>query len=389
MKLLHYTLLALLAIGAGTACNTATAPTEAIETTTLTPRTSTERWSSEEAWAWYEKQPWIVGTNFTPSTAINQLEFWQAESFDLPTIERELGWSVELGMNAHRVFLHNLLWEQDSTAFLGRIEQYLEVADSLGIRTLFVLFDDCWNGYPKLGTQPDPVPLTHNSGWVKAPGVERLSDTTTLDSLEGYVKGIITHFATDPRILGWDLYNEPGQAGTALRDATLTLLKKTYGWAREVNPAQPLTTGLFRRGTGRSWSKPETLDPIQAYILSAADVLSFHSYDGTMEEFEGKVEELLSWDRPVLCTEYIARTNNNSFWNAMTVLKKHGVGAINWGLVAGKTGTYYPWSKWTPAYVEGTTEPDLWFHDILRTDGSAFDPKEIIFIKEMTGVTPK
>ncbi|NNK76983.1 MAG: 1,4-beta-xylanase, partial [Maribacter sp.] len=78
-----------------------------------------ERWSKKKAWAWFEKQPWLVGSNFNPSTSINQLEFWQEDTFDPETIDKELGWSADLGMNLHRVYLHNLLWEQDSIGFLN------------------------------------------------------------------------------------------------------------------------------------------------------------------------------------------------------------------------------------------------------------------------------
>lgn len=126
-------------------------------------------WSSEKAWEWYEEQPWLVGTNFNPSTAINQLEFWQADSFDEATIDRELAWSAELGMNLHRVYLHNLLWSQDSLGFLKRLDRYLEIADGHGIKTMFVLLDDVWHPVPQLGEQPKPVPHLHNSGWVQAP----------------------------------------------------------------------------------------------------------------------------------------------------------------------------------------------------------------------------
>src|SRR4051812_42379467 len=87
------------------------------------------QWSAERANQWYAQQPWLVGCNFGPSTAINQLEMWQADSFDLPTIDKELGWAEGLGFTSVRVFLHNMLWEQDSKGFLERMERFLAVAD--------------------------------------------------------------------------------------------------------------------------------------------------------------------------------------------------------------------------------------------------------------------
>ena len=89
-----------------------------------------ERWSEERAWQWHNENGWMVGTNFNPSTSINQLEFWQEDTYDPETINRELEWSAELGMNMHRVYLHNLLWDQDSIRFLKRVDNYLDISES-------------------------------------------------------------------------------------------------------------------------------------------------------------------------------------------------------------------------------------------------------------------
>src|SRR5271154_3481933 len=86
-------------------------------------------WPPAQANKWYSQQPWLVGSNFIPSTAVNELEMWQPDTFDLPTIDRELGWAQSLGMNTMRVFLHNLLWQQDPQGFLNRMEQFLQMAD--------------------------------------------------------------------------------------------------------------------------------------------------------------------------------------------------------------------------------------------------------------------
>ena len=115
-----------------------------------------QKWSVEKAQDWYQTQPWLRGCNFIPSTAINQLEILQAESFDLDTIDRELGWAADLGLNVMRVYLHDLVWFQDPAGFKERIEQYLAVSDLYGIKTIFVLFDDCWHDKPELGAQPKP-----------------------------------------------------------------------------------------------------------------------------------------------------------------------------------------------------------------------------------------
>src|SRR5579863_712600 len=171
---------------------------------------SDKPWTEKRANDWYSHQPWLVGSNFIPSTAINQLEMWQADSFDLPTIDRELGWAESLGMNTMRVFLHNLLWQQDSDGFLKRMDQFLAVADKHHIRIMFVLLDSVWDPNPQLGKQHEPRPHVHNSGWVQAPGDKLLHEPSTWDKqLKPYIIGVISHFREDPRVLIWDLMNEP------------------------------------------------------------------------------------------------------------------------------------------------------------------------------------
>lgn len=383
MKKIVITLLAVLAL----ACVDSKKKTkEKIETSKIA-----ERWSKEKAWEWFEKQPWLVGSNFNPSTSINQLEFWQSATFDPETIDRELKWSADLGMNLHRVYLHNLLWEQDSTGFLNRLDNYLSLADKHGIKTMFVLLDDVWHPVPKLGNQPDPIPHVHNSGWVQAPGAEILGDPSRHDELEGYIKGVTTHFANDKRVLVWDVYNEPdnvaGQPGRKeleVKDKqkySLLLLKKVMQWAREVNPSQPLTTGIWR-GNINHWGTPDSLPVVDRFMIENSDVISFHAYDGDMDAVRRKITELKKYERPLLCTEYVARGGGNTFESVMPILKEDKIAAINWGFVSGKSNTIYPWKSWDSTF---TGEPKMWHHDILRKDGTPYSQTEVDFIKEITG----
>lgn len=348
-----------------------------------------ERWNEERAWAWQEEQGWMAGTNFNPSTAINQLEFWQGDTFDSETIDRELQWSAELGMTLHRVYLHNLLWDQDSLGFLKRLDQYLSMADAKGVKTLFVLLDDVWHPVPKLGKQPDPVPYVHNSGWVQAPGAAILGDSLRHGEVKNYVKGVLSHFADDPRVVAWDLYNEPdnvanqGDQGRSEAEVknkhiyTLSLLKKVFRWSREVNPSQPLTVGIWK-GNYKNWGTLDSLPPIDHFAMSNSDVISFHSYDGDLDVVRGKIAELKKYNRPLLCTEYLARGTGNTFQSVLPILKENQVAAINWGFVAGKTNTVFPWSSWTEKF---DSLPKVWHHDIYLPDKTPFDPEEITFLK--------
>src|ERR1700730_804882 len=99
------------------------------------------RWSESTANSWYQEQPWLVGSNFIPTNAINQLEMWQAETFDPQEIDKELGWAEGIGMKTMRVFLHDLLWQQDAAGFTKRIDTFLSIASKHHIRPIFVLFD--------------------------------------------------------------------------------------------------------------------------------------------------------------------------------------------------------------------------------------------------------
>ena len=56
------------------------------------------------------------------------------------------------------------------------------------------------------------------------------------------------------------------------------------------------------------------------------------------------------------------------------------VGAINWGLVAGKTNTIFAWD--TP--LPDVAEPSLWFHDIFRSDGTPYSTEEVECIRSLT-----
>jgi hypothetical protein len=73
-----------------------------------------ERWSAERANQWYSRQPWLVGANYIPSDSINELEMFQAATFNAALNDKELGMAESIGMNTIRVFLQDQLWEQDS-----------------------------------------------------------------------------------------------------------------------------------------------------------------------------------------------------------------------------------------------------------------------------------
>lgn len=344
------------------------------------------RWPAEKANNWYSSQPWLVGSNFLPSTAINELEMWQADTFDPATIDRELGWAESIGMNTMRVFLHNLLWQQDSKAFLDRMEKFLQIADKHHIRIAFVLLDSVWDPYPKLGKQRDPKPHVHNSGWMQAPGADILKDSSRWDKeLKPYVVGVLGHFRDDGRVLMWDLMNEPDNDNPPYRGKELPnkaelatqLLKREWQWARDVNPSQPLTAGVWKG----EWSPDSALSDTARFQLENSDVITFHSYEPP-DEMKRRIGSLRRLGRPIICTEYMARPRGSTFPAILPLLKEEKVGAYNWGFVSGKSQTIYPWDSWEKQY---TGPPAVWFHDIFYPDGKPYKPEEVQLIQKLTG----
>ncbi|MBA2328904.1 MAG: cellulase family glycosylhydrolase [Flavisolibacter sp.] len=341
------------------------------------------RWSTKKSKEWFENNGWMVGCNYIPSNAINQLEMWQSETFDPFLIDKELSWAAALGFNTIRVFLHHLLWKQNSRGFLERIDLFLSIADKHGIKTMFVLFDSVWDPHPKLGKQPEPKKNVHNSGWVQCPGYNVLNNPIEYDGLYEYIHGVVNHFKHDKRLLIWDLYNEPDNMnltsykdeGYAIHKAELSmqLLKKTIRWVRGIGPDQPLTMAPWQN----DWSKESNLSMLDNYMFTHSDIISFHCYEDR-KGTEKRIKALKRFNRPMMCTEYMARPFNSTFQEILPLFKKYNIGAYNWGFIQGKSQTHCPWDSWEKQYDQ---EPELWFHDIFRTNGESYDLSEVEFIK--------
>ncbi|MGN6270300.1 MAG: cellulase family glycosylhydrolase [Sphingomonas sp.] len=358
-----------------------------------TSASARERWTPAQAKAWYAKQRFLVGSNYLPANAINELEMWQADTFDSERIDLELGWAQAMGMNTMRVFLHDQLWQQDPEGFKQRIDTFLTIAHKHGIKPLFVLFDSCWDPHPRLGPQHPPIPGVHNSGWVQSPGTDVLQDPSQYPRLEAYVKGVVGAFAHDDRILGWDVWNEPDNAagqypGQPKDKAALVtkLLPQVFEWARSVDPTQPLTSGVWR---GMDWAPNDPKDAMETTQLDQSDVITFHDYSWP-EVLKARIAMLKPYGRPIICTEYMARGAGSTFDGSLPIGKREDVGMINWGFVQGKEQTNLPWDSWQRPYV--LIQPTVWFHDVLHTDGAPYRQAEVDLIKRIAeaprGVVP-
>jgi hypothetical protein len=353
--------------------------------TQLISQTVQQRWSEDQANSWYDRQPWMVGADYVPSDAINQLEMFQASTFNPGLNDKELGFAESAGMNVVRVFLQDQLWQSDPDGLIARLKEFLAIAERRHIRAMLVLFDSCWDTNPQLGPQHPPVPGVHNSGWVQSPGLQRLLDPAVEIQLQQYVQGVVGAFASDSRVVAWDIWNEPDNSGSdrpedmpAKVGRVNQLLPQVFAWARAMQPEQPLTSALW---TG-DWSDPGKDSETARIQVSESDVISFHNYDWP-ELFEARIQSLRPLHRPLLCTEYMARGNGSTFDTILPIAKREHIAAINWGLVAGKTQTNLPWESWQHPYV--AQAPPIWFHDVFRPDGSPYRQREVDLLRQLTG----
>jgi hypothetical protein len=288
---------------------------------------------------------------------------WQSETFDAKTIDEELGWAGRSGYNSLRVFLQYVVWEHDPDGLKKRIDEFLALAHKHSLTVTFVLFDDCAfaGREPYLGKQEDPVPGVSNSGWVPSPGHNRVIDKQYWPKLKDYVTDLLRSYGDDPRVLVWDLYNEPGNSG--MGEKSMPLVEAAFNWARLARPSQPLTVGAWR---GNSMPRP---------IMELSDIISFHDYDPP-EGMTAKIEIYRKTGKPVVCTEWLRRQAGCTFSAILPIFAKYNVGWYNWGLVAGKTQTYMWWES-----KKGDPMPKVWQHDVLHPDGTPYDPAEIDLIR--------
>ena len=159
-------------------------------------------------------------------------------------------------------------------------------------------------------------------------------------------------------------------------EVTLQLLKQEWKWARAARPSQPLASGVWKG----NWSSDADLSEMQRFQLENSDVITFHSYEPP-EMMKQRINSLRRYQRPVLCTEYMARPLGSTFATILALQKEANVGAYNWGFFNGKSQTIYSWDSWEKPY---TAEPTVWFHDIFLQSGEPYDPKEVLLIRQLT-----
>jgi len=332
-----------------------------------------ERWSVEEINEWYIKQDWWVGFNYVPSNKVNQIDMWQAESWDPVIIDKELAMGEGLGFNVVRIFLHDLVYIQDPEGFKERFSDFLRIADSHGMRVIPNFFTNGGKEERRqLGKQPEEIPGTHNIHWARTPGQVIAHDPLKYGPLKTYIQDFISTFAEDERILCWYLYNEPWNNSIYQKKDVpnkvnpYNLLVSVFEWARECGPTQPLTSCMY-----------VDCCPTDAFLGENADIITFHCYKSP-EILNDWIYKLEFFNRPVMCGEYMGRPVS-VFKEIMPILKENKIIAVSFGLTAGKPGFYNQWNS-----PPSDTMPEIWFHDILTAEGVPYDAEEVEFIKSMT-----
>lgn len=353
------------------------------------------QWTLAQAQAWGEANAWLCGFNFLPSTAVNFLEMWRADTFDPPTIARELGWAAEIGFNALRTNLHYLDWKHDPRALVSRVDRFLDIAAEHGLAAMLCLFDDCeFSGEAaQWGAQQGPRPGVHNGRAIGSPGRHLVGERELWPSLRDYVQGVVGAFGRDARVAVWDLYNEPGnrmiledgrqrEHDPTLEDNSDALMRAAFAWARETSPAQPLTVAAWRLGRAGEAAYSHRTD---LAALALSDVISFHAYCplGRLREVVG---DLRGFGRPMFCTEWMARGVDSRILDQLPFLREHGIGAFQWGLVRGRTQTHLPWPGVGIEMVMRESGEPEWFHDILSEDGSPHCHIEVETIRTTRGL---
>ena len=330
-----------------------------------------QRWSAATAQIWFGKQALPLGFNYIPSTAINTTEMWQKETFDPATVEREMHAAASIGFNCARVFLQYIVWENDPVGLRARMRTFMKIAARNHIRIIWVFFDDCTFSTvtdPHPGKQPAVIPGEYANGWTPSPGETRVLDQASWKGLKSYITDLMTAFRSDPRILAWDLYNEPGNS--SMENKSLPLLKAVFAWARDARPSQPITAGIWKR----------QLTDINQFILENSDIVTFHNYGGA-DAMTHEIDELAQEGRPMICTEWLARENGSTVANILPILNSRHVGGVIWGLVNGKTQTNYHWGS-----KAGSPAPALWQHDVFHGDMTYYDAGEIKLFQHYAGI---
>ncbi len=354
------------------------------------------QWTKERIWEWYDARPWIRGCNYMPSDAISNIDMWQGLHFEerFETAKAELRLAADTGFNAIRIFLSYIVWKEEHDSFMERFERFLTLMDSFGIQAVVCLGDDCQvprdNPYSREHCGEQKFEWGYHGGRKNSqhstrndePGYWLIDDEPEL--VYSWVQEIIGRYKDDNRILIWDLYNEPGNCKR--EQLTIPHLKRFFEIAREIDPIQPLTAGVWTIS-----EKEEELYEVEQFALEHSDIVSYHKYSPYMINVQ-VIRKLKKYGRPIINTEWLGRVLGNSLEENFPLFYVEKIGCFNWGFVAGKYQGHEPWNTTWEQYYDGIeTNVDFtkWFHDLYRSNFRPYNPKEIEIIRTLTAAADK
>ena len=347
-------------------------------------------WTPKQANEWYNGLPYLAGVNYVPSYAVNAIEVWSDETFDIKTIERELLLLKSINMNVIRIFLNDKVHQHNPDALYSKMQQLLDLCEKHDIYVMFTFFTNGGRPESNLGKQPEPVPGKHNSQWVKSPSLSVLGDDSKWGYLRDYVFGTVSKFADNKRVIAWNVFNEPGNVSSthvpgqkAMSNDehvnylinTKKLMEKSFKWAREANPSQPITAPIW------------TDDPFISKMFSGAienncDVMSYHCYENIVKHYN-IINRLKKHGRPIMCTEWLARHSGSTFNPALQFLKANKIASFSFGLKKGRIQTHLAWPWFLNSQLKGVNE--IWLHDIFDENDNPYCPEECAYIKRILG----
>ena len=343
------------------------------------------QWSKERAWAWHNARPWVRGFNYLPSNCTFQHEMWQEYGFEerMEVMEKEIALAQSVGFNSVRMAMYFEPWKADRDGYMARLERVLQLLDSHGFTMMAKFGNDCT--VPK-EEYAAPVLGPQKTDWGYHGGVKRSPHRAGLDvgwipmddpvlepQYYEWLRDIISAHKDDPRVVVWNLWNEPGN--TKRFDLSEKYLRRFFEIAREIAPIQPLTADSWLMTFNKDLTDPlSNLRDIEFLAMELSDIVSFHHY-GKAEKTEEIILELEKHRRPIFCTEWLHRPNQSTFATHLPIFEKHRVAAYNWGLVLGRTQTNLSWEK-------RDANPPLWQHDLFYGDYTPYDPQELRQIQE-------
>lgn len=352
------------------------------------------RWTPEQAWEWYNQRPWVMGVNYVPAITLNSVELWQEDTYDevIKTVRKEFALMEDIGLNSVRMHLPFGVWYHEREKFIDRVDSFLGELDAMGISMMPILFNDCVSFEKPAKIEPalpkgwQHYDIGHHGGRKENPftgekqkvGWIRWDEPEWRPVKEQFLRAMMERFHDDPRIYAWDLWNEPGNSNRF--DMSIPYLKRCFDIAREYDPIQPLTAGVWRYPKDYGVDPNADVEPILRVALDESDIVTFHDYS-PFEHIKNVVAGLKREGRPMMNTEWLNRVLDNMMEDNLPLYHDERIGSYSWGLVAGKSQHFLPWDE---LWFNRDLPLNRWQHDLFDLFHTPYDPAELELMRKLS-----